>query len=82
MCQQLAHDGVRVHASVWHRHGEQIDFTELARQIIDLKRSFQAEAAPERLPIKSVAAEAPVTIRIRQRETVTKREYHHPAPAV
>jgi hypothetical protein len=26
VCQQLAHDDVRVHASVWHRQWRQVDF--------------------------------------------------------
>ncbi|WP_437186724.1 DEAD/DEAH box helicase family protein [Planctomicrobium sp. SH668] len=55
---------------------------DLARQINSLKNSFQTEAAPERLSTKSIAAEPPVTLRIRQRETTPVHELQHPARAI
>ncbi|WP_437200902.1 hypothetical protein [Planctomicrobium sp. SH664] len=53
---------------------------DLTRQINSLKNSFQTEDTPERTRSTPVAAEPPVTLRIRQRETTTTRKLHHLAP--
>jgi hypothetical protein len=55
---------------------------ELARQINELKATQQIEASPERPRQVLIAAEEPITIRVRQRETMPSRQFQHPAPPI